>query len=223
MDSVFDEISALLVIEHLYPESVHNICKWESPDWKGTDNSLGVEVTRAQNKHIGYTNNVMTGYLGAPKNQIPVNLLHNFHGETVFADEKLFIISDSKGLVDGNRHVRFLLEHLETKLKKLNASHFTICKQNYLFEFSIDSFNEHNKLEFWEGLKRVSASYSHTFDKIIVHALDSILCFSLDGGISVHTVPFKELINLAGLYRNASTWEKGTFFPDIRKQILNQK
>lgn len=84
MDSVFDEISALLVIEHLYPESVHNICKWESPDWKGIDNSLGVEVTRAQNKHIGYTNNVMTGYLGAPKNQIPVNLLHHFRGKTVF-------------------------------------------------------------------------------------------------------------------------------------------
>lgn len=126
MDSVFDEISALLVIEHLYPESVHNICKWESPDWKDIDNSLGIEVTRAQNKHIGYTYNVMTGYLGAPKNQIPVNLLHNFHGETVFADEKLFIISDSKGLVDGNRHVCFLLEHLGIKLEKLNASHFAI-------------------------------------------------------------------------------------------------
>lgn len=223
MDSVFDEIFALLVIEHLYPESVHNICKWESPDWKDIDNSLGIEVTRAQNKHIGYTYNVMTGYFGAPKNQIPVNLLHHFRGKTVFSDGKLWAVSDSKGLVDGNRHVCFLLEHLGIKLEKLNASHFAICKQNYLFEFSIGSFNEHNKLEFAEGIKNVTAAYSHTFDKIIVHALDSILCFSLDGGISVHTVPFKELINLAGLYRNASTWEKGTFFPDIRKQILNQK
>ncbi len=223
MDSVFDEIFALLVIEHLYPESVHNICKWESPDWKDIDNSLGIEVTRAQNKHIGYTYNVMTGYFGAPKNQIPVNLLHHFRGKTVFSDGKLWAVSDSKGLVDGNRHVCFLLEHLGIKLEKLNASHFAICKQNYLFEFSIGSFNEHNKLEFAEGIKNVTAAYSHTFDKIIVHALDSVLCFSLDGGISVHTVPFKELINLAGLYRNASTWEKGTFFPDIRKQILNQK
>ena len=215
MDSVFDEIYALLVIEHLYPGSVDNIYKWESPDWKNNDNSLGIEVTRAQNNHIGYTYNVMAKYLGASKNQIPVNLLHNFRGRTVFADGKLLAVSDSKGLVDGNRHVLFLLEHLETKLKKLNAPHFTICKQNYLFEFGIGCFAEHDKLEFAEGIKKVSASHSHTFDKIIVHALDSILCFSLGGGISIHTVPSQKLTNLASLYRNASKWEKGTLFSNI--------
>ena len=223
MDSVFDEIYALLVIENLYPGSVDNIYKWESPDWKNNDNSLGIEVTRAQNNHIGYTYNVMTKYLGASKNQIPVSLLHKFRGETFFADGKLLAVSDSKGLVGGNRHVHFLLEHLEIKLRKLNAPHFTICKQNYLFEFGIGCFAEHDKQEFSEGIKSVTASYLHTFDKIIVHDLDSILCFSLGGGISVHTVPSQELTNLAGLYRNASTWKKGTLFSYMQKQVLIQK
>ncbi len=222
MDSVFDEIYALLVIEQLYPGSVDNIYKWESPDWKNNDNSLGIEVTRAQNNHIGYTYNVMTKYLGVPKSQIPTKLLCNFCGGTIFSDGKLRAVSDSKGPVNGNRHVLFLLEHLETKLKKLNAPHFTICKQNYLFEFGICSFAEHDKLEFAEGIKRISASYSHTFDKIIVHALDSILCFTLGKDISIHTVPFQELTNLAGLYRNASKWEKGTLFSDININMQEQ-
>lgn len=132
-------------------------------------------------------------------------------------------VSDSKGLVGGNRHVHFLLEHLETKLRKLNAPHFTICKQNYLFEFGIGCFAEHDKFVFSEGIKSVTASYLHTFDKIIVHDLDSVLCFSLGGGISVHTVPSQELTNLAGLYRNASTWKKGILFSYMQKQVLNQK
>lgn len=215
MDSVFDEIYALLVIEHLYSGSVDNIYKWESPDWKNSDNSLGIEVTRAQNNHIGYTYNVMAKYLGTSKNQIPVNLLHNFRGGTIFADGKLLAVSDSKGLVDGNRHVQFLLEHLETKLKKLHDPHFTICTQNYLFEFGIGCFSENDKLEFAKGIKRVCASHSHAFDKIIVHALDSVLCFSRDGGISIHTVPSQKLTNLAELYRNAAKWEKGTLFSNI--------
>lgn len=223
VDNVFDEIWALLAIEQLYPGSVDNIYKWESPDWKKGNDSLGIEVTKAQSKHIGYTYNVMTKYFGTPKNQIPIKLLHNFCGETIFANGKLFGVSDSNGLVDGNRHIQLLLKHLEIKLRKLNDPHFTVCAQNYLFEFCIGWCAEHDKLEFAEGIKRVTASYLHTFDKIIVHALDSILCFSPGHGISVHSVPFKKLNYLSGLYRNSSTWEKGTLFSDIQKQILNQK
>ena len=38
-------------------------------------------------------------------------------------------------------------------------------------------FAEHDKLEFAEGIKRVTASYTHIFDKIIVHTFNGILCF----------------------------------------------
>lgn len=218
VDSVLDEIYALLVIKYLYSRSVDNIYKWESPDWKNNDNSLGIEVTRAQNNHIGYTYNVMANYLGTSKNQIPVDLLHNFRGGTFFADGKLVAVSDSKGPVDGNRHVQLLLERLKIKLKKLNASHFTICKQNYLFEFSICCFAEQDKLEFAQGIQSVSAEYAHTFDKIIVHTLDSILCFSRGGGIMIHTVLSQKLTHLANLYQNTAKWEKGTLFPNINIQ-----
>lgn len=54
-------------------------------------------------------------------------------------------------------------------------------------------FAEHDKLEFAEGIKRVTASYSHIFDKIIVHTLNGILCFSLREGIFVHSLPFMTL------------------------------
>lgn len=48
MDNVFDEIYALLVAEYLYSGFVDGMYKWESPDWKNNENSLGLEVTRAQ-------------------------------------------------------------------------------------------------------------------------------------------------------------------------------
>ena len=99
MDSVFDEIYALLVIENLYPGSVDNIYKWESPDWKNNDNSLDIEVTRAQNNHIGCTYNVMTKYLGASKNQIPVSLLHKFRGETFLPTENCWLFLIAKDLL----------------------------------------------------------------------------------------------------------------------------
>ena len=218
MDSVFYEIYALLVIERLFPGSVDNIYKWESPDWKNNDNSLGIEVTRAQNKQFGYTNNVMAKYLGASKNQIPAKLLHNFRGGTYFVHGKLLAVSDSVGLVDGNRHVQFLLEKLEAKLKILNAAHFTKCKSNYLFEFGIGSFAEDDIQQFAESIDRVSSSHSHTFDKIIVCALDSVLCFSLGKDISKHIVPFQQLTEKASLYRNASKWENGTLFSNVNIQ-----
>src|SRR5699024_10881236 len=141
MDSTFDEIYALLVTNYLFPGFADSMKKWESPDWKNEDDTFSLEVTRAQNSHIGYTNNVMAKYLGQFQNQIPPKILQSFRGWTCFKDGKLLAISDSKGLVDGARHIYFLLDHLDNKLKKLNASHFTSCCHNYLFEFSEGCFS----------------------------------------------------------------------------------
>ena len=222
-DSKFDEIYALLIIKQLYHRAIDDIYKWESPDWKNSDNSFGIEVTRAQDEHIGYTYNVMTKYLGDAKNNIPAKLLRDFRGKTYFSGEKLLAVSDSKEPVNGNRHIQFLLKHLGIKLKKLNGPLFTICAQNYLFEFSIDFFAKQDELEFAEGIKRISSEYPHTFDNVIVHTYDSVLCFSPSGDFSTHAIQSQELANLASLYRNSSKWDKGTLFSDITKEVLNQK
>lgn len=123
-DTISDEIYALLVVEQINPGILNDVRKWESPDWKDDADFMGLEVTRAQTKHIGYTYNVVAKYLGKQKEQIPANILKNFKGYTEFRNGKLFMISDSKGLVNGNRHVSFLLEHLKAKLQKLNGLHF---------------------------------------------------------------------------------------------------
>ena len=219
MDSTFDEVYALLVVDYLYPGFVARMHKWESPDWKSDEDIHGLEVTRAQNDHIGYTQNVMARYLGSPRNQIPAYILNNFRGWTHFESEKLFAISDSKGLVNGNRHVLFLLEHLEKKLSKLNAPHFTICRQNYLFEFGTGCFAAHDEVQFSEGIKALAPRYMHTFDKIIVSTYDNVFCFFPDGTHSEHTVPVHELTQTARLYRKISSWEKGSLFSDIQQQV----
>ena len=222
-DSTFDEIYALLVVNYLYPGFIDKACKWESPDWKINGNAYGLEVTRAQNNHIGYTQNVMTKYLGMPRDQIPVKMLTEFRGWTYFKEGKLLAISDSKGLVNGNRHVLFLLEHLEKKIKKLNAPYFTICKQNFLFEFGTGCFNEQDKLQFSDGIKDLAQHYTHIFDRIFVSTHDDVFCFFPDGNYSEHIVPVQDLTQTADLYRNLSKWEKGSLSCDIERQFNAQQ
>ena len=81
-DGTCDEIYALLVAEHIWPGMADKMQKWESPDWKDGANFIGLEVTRAQNKHYGYTMNVVAKYLGFPKEQIPTKILDGFSGYT---------------------------------------------------------------------------------------------------------------------------------------------
>ena len=147
MDSTFDEVYALLVVDYLYPGFVTRMRKWESPDWKSDEDIYG-----------------------------------------------------------------------------LNAPHFTICRQNYLFEFGTGCFAAHDKVQFSEGIKALAPRYMHTFDKIIVSTYDNVFCFFPDGTHSEHTVPVHELTQTARLYRKISSWEKGSLFSDIQQQVndINQ-
>lgn len=218
-DSLCDEIYALLVTEKIYPGILTNIKKWESPDWIDENSEVGLEVTRAENKHIGYTNHLANLYLGVPKNMIPEDILANFQGYMEFKNGKLFSISDSKGLVNGNRHVAFLLEHLETKLKKLNGSHFHVCKHNYLFEYSTGCFSESDKQEFICGIREQSTKYLNNFEKIIVSTYDKVLSFSSGGTYTSHSVSMLGLTKLAMQYREAIEWKKGVPFLEAYKII----
>lgn len=222
-DSLCDEIYALLVTEKIYPGIFTNIKKWESPDWIDEDNEIGLEVTRAENKHIGYTNHLANIYLGVPQNLIPKDIIEKFQGYMEFKNQRLFLISASKGLVDGNRHVTFLLEHFKTKLKKLNEPHFYVCKHNYLFEYSTGCFSESDKQEFGCGIKEQSTKYLNIFDKIIVSTYDKVLCFSSNGTYTSHTVSMRGLTELAMQYREVIEWKKGVPFSEAHKIIDSRR
>lgn len=45
MDSTFDEIYALLVVDYLSPGFGAGMRKWESPNWKRDGDVYGLEVT----------------------------------------------------------------------------------------------------------------------------------------------------------------------------------
>ena len=218
-DSVCDEIYALLVAKKIYPEMFTKIKKWESPDWIDENNEIGLEVTHAENKHIGYTNYLANTYLGVPKKLIPKDIIREFQGYMEFKNQKLFLISDSKGLVDGNRHVTLLLKCLETKLKKLNESHFYVCKHNYLFEYSTGCLSESDKQEFVCGIRDQSIKYLNIFEKIIISTYDEVLCFDSDGTYTSHTVSLRELTKLTKQYRKAIEWKRGILFSEAQRKI----
>lgn len=211
-DSTMDEIYALLVIKYIFPEIADTIYKWESPDWKSEDNKLGIEVTRAETKHIGYTFNVMTKYFGCTKDEIPADKLEKFKGWTYFENNRLRAIAPHKGLADGNLHITLLLEHLEKKLQKLNSPHFALCNQNYLFEFDTGCFSQGDREMFSCGIREKVAQHKFGFDKMIVSTYTDVFCFSPNGSNSFYTVPVEELNKKAVIYRMYKEWKKGDIF-----------
>lgn len=221
-DTVFYEIYALLVAEQINPGICNAMIKWESPDWKDDTDHIGLEVTWAQTKLIGKTYHFMTKYLGTPKKDIPPKILETFEGYMGFQNGKLYMLSDSIGLVDGNRHVKLLLDHLDQKLQKLNQSHFFVCNHNILFEYGIGSFSGNDQDEMEQGIRECSKHYLHTFDRIIVSTFNEVLCFWADGTTTHHAVAAGDLTKLAGLYRNALQWKKKTPFSQAREIVEMQ-
>ena len=218
-DSTSDEIYALLVADFLHPEIAAQMLKWESPDWKSEKADIGLEVTRAETKHIGYTDRVMTRYFGCKKEEIPEKIVRNFRGELFFHEERLFAVSDSKGLVDGNRHVTLLLEHLEQKLQKLNGKNFLRCERNLLFEYATNAFRGDNAVQFARKIKEINLKYRKIFDEIIVGAFEEAVCFFSDGTISIKPIPMAELTHITQQYRSVCSWERGTHFSDVQKLV----
>ena len=109
-DKLMDEIYGLLVMDLLYPKMVERVRKNERPDWKDDADLYGIEVTRAETKHIGYTNNQMGSYLGRKIEEIPRKELERFDGGTCIIDGKLRAVSATKGPIPGNTHVMYLLD-----------------------------------------------------------------------------------------------------------------
>lgn len=230
-DKLMDEIYGLLVMDLLYPKMVERVRKNERPDWKDDADLYGIEVTRAETKHIGYTNNKMGSYLGRKIEEIPRKELEQFDGATVFVKGKLKAVSPTKGPIPGNTHVMYLLEHLKKKLQLLNHldaedkpkksdTPFTVCTHNYLFEFSTGIFSDQDKLDFGQGIREITAHYQYIFEEIIVADRgNSVLCFSTDGTCKEHSVSPGDLTRLAWEYHKVMGKKEKPLFCDLQKDI----
>ena len=220
LDSIGSEIYALLVTGEMYPWVLNKAIKWESPDWKDESDNFGLEVTHAINKHIGYTEHVMAKYLDLHIERIPPKVLDSFAGWTYFQKGKLTAISDSRGLVNGNRHVSLLLDSLREKLDKL-SKHFTVCRHNFIFLYSYGYFSEEDKTDLSEKISNLRSEYKIVFEKIIISAYDEILCFSSEGDLvkNFADIPICNLTDRARQYQNKSDWKKGTPFYLINKEM----
>lgn len=115
-------------------------------------------------------------------------------------------------MFNGNRHVVWLLEHLKTKLQKLNSPHFSACKHNYLFEFGTGSFSQCDILEFQQGMNQLNSCHAKPFEKILVSTYDDVSCFSSNEDVVTYTLPVHDLTRMAKQYRMALKWEKGIPF-----------
>ena len=80
--AVFDktefELFAVLCLLQFFPQFVVQPVKGESPDWWDETNGIGVEVSRAEDAHIGYAYTFANRYLGKHKDEIPAAVLKRF-------------------------------------------------------------------------------------------------------------------------------------------------
>lgn len=67
------ELFAPLSLEAQFSNIVNGLVKGESPDWQDEVNGIGIEVARAENRHIGYTNSISNKYLGKYRKDIPTS------------------------------------------------------------------------------------------------------------------------------------------------------
>lgn len=228
--STFDkleyELYAPISLYSSFPIFTIGIVKGESPDWQDEVNGIGIEVARAENNHIGYTYNVANTYLGKQKYSIPTRVEQSFKGDLNFDTDtgKLLYVSDSKGLVDGNRHIKLAIAKAQDKLILLNKSHFRCFDKNCLYMFLTASLIGNDSDEFLEEYLNLAHKYKHSFSDIFLMALDCIFWIDTKGNqIFQHVL--SDLENSihdthVHLLRNINDWNTGTPFLSTYKSIL---
>lgn len=219
-DKIYTEIYAVLSLELISPGYADGFIKSESPDWQNTIKNIGLEVARAESKHNGYTNNLVNAYLGKNRNDIPQKIIDDFQGDLSFSDNgKLSIISDSKGLVDGKRHITFALDETTNKLNLLNKPHFHVFRENGLYLFLTNEICGSDLNLFLEGLNDLLRKYRIRFD--IIYLCDNVSLYKIvvkEAAVHKHLFINSELKDLktsAKVLRHANDWEDGACFTDI--------
>ncbi len=218
------EFFAALSISCVLPDFTKNLKKGESPDWWNEKNSIGIEVARAENKHIGFTTHLANTYLGKTCTEIPENQLESFLGEALFSEDgKLFGVSDSKGFVDGNRHIQLAIETAERKLDLLNTEHFRTFDKNCLYLFMTFSMRDGDNGEFLQKYGELAKKYGNRYSHVFLWAFDALTHIDVDCG-QITKFPFSdkqvaEMDSITHVLQSASDWKNGTDFHNV----LNQK
>ena len=218
-DNLYHEIYAMLALDAIYPTYSMNMKKGECPDWDD-ESTRGLEVTRAQTKHMGYTKNVLINqYLGKAKKEIPANIVANFKGELYFKfynnEERLNIVTPHKGLIDTHSYLHIANESIAHKLERLNSSDFTTFNNNELFVFLGFAFNAQDieciKNEYEISIKRHRIFFSkiYLFDNSSLWAMASCCDDIAQEDMSPHLAKLK---TDAIRKRNESNWKDRTPF-----------
>lgn len=214
------ELFAPLSISYVLPEITHNLRKGESPDWWDEDNHIGIEVARAENKHIGYSKHFANTYLGKSRADIPAKTLESFCGYTMFDKSgKLFAAGDSKGLIDGDRHIRLAIEKAREKLVLLNEEHFHSFNKNCLFLYMTFSMLDEDETTFISEYSKLTSQYKERFNHVFLWAFDVLIHFDVDRASSV-SYPFSDVIiseldSLTHSLKSLSDWGNGTDFCSV--------
>ena len=222
-DKLYYEIYALLAMEMLYTDFSHNFFKGESPDWRNEVDGIGLEVSRAESEHIGYTKNLVNTYLGKHKSGMPEKVINKFRGSLSFKNEHLNTVSDSLGFVDGTRHIDFAIDKLENKTRLLNQQHFAVFVRNCLFLYMTNTVLEEDIELFLIKSAQVNTHYNKRFDEVMlldgssIHAINSLEQKSITFEIPDRNMPAwnRQALKLHDL----SSWDEGTPFVEIYRKL----
>lgn len=228
--SVFDkleyELYVPIILSNTYPEYVSQIEKGEHPDWQDKLNSIGIEVARAENNHLGYTKQFANQYLGKQKSDIPQKQLQGFIGAARFnRSRKLIAVSDSQGLVDGTRHIQLAIEKAKEKLDLLNKPHFQCFQTNCLFLYITASVLPGDDTLFQDGYLNLAEQYNNRFQIVFLLDYESLYRFEMTTHVIQKTVfqgdSLQKLQDLTHVLRKMSNWDEGTPFSGLYTQVCN--
>lgn len=226
--SAFDkleyELFAPLSLLTAFPDFAKALEKSESPDWQDERHSIGIEVARAESKHIGYSKHFGNAYLGKRRSEIPRKELESFRGEAVFNKKGILAaVSDSKELYDGDRHIQLAIQKATEKLSLLNSPHFCHFDMNCLYLYITGSIIGNDAQNFLTSYTERAAQYKYRFDHVFLMTFDSLYCFDvLYQNYSEYHFSDEEMSSMDSnthLLRSASEWDTQTVFLDVLSMI----
>lgn len=221
------ELFAPVSLLRLYPSLVNNLVKGESPDWQDDIRGIGLEVVRAENQQIGFTKYFSNKYHGKSLDDIPPEEINKLGDIPRFRNGKLYSVSLSGGLVDGNTHIKIAAEKAKDKLDLLNREHFKRFDRNCLYIFLTASLTGGDPDEFLDMYLKLAEEYPSVYSDVFLMDNYSIHRINvINRQITKHDLSGSELKKLqreVHLLSRDGKWKNGTPFLSTYRDGLNLK